>query len=24
VVTPMAQAEISKLGWKIVRLKPQG
>jgi hypothetical protein len=23
-VTPMAQAEISKLGWKIIRLKPQG
>ena len=22
-VTPMAQAEIGKLGWKIVRLKPQ-
>lgn len=23
-VSPMAQAEIGKLGWKIVRLKPQG
>jgi hypothetical protein len=23
-VTPMAQAEIGKLGWKIIRLKPQG
>jgi hypothetical protein len=24
VVTPMAQAEITKLGWKIVKFKPQG
>ena len=24
MVTPMAQAEITKLGWKIVKLKPQG
>jgi len=23
-VTPMAQAEIGKLGWKIIKLKPQG
>jgi len=24
MVTPMAQAEITKLGWKIIKLKPQG